>query len=157
MLTVSGSKSQPGSGVPAAGFANKSDNFVNAPSVTFRQKSGPSTALKVTGSHSSKATTCATLGGFSSSGAAGTKLSVRAATKKLARRVFILVLLPYLRGNDADSIHAARFVTMEMFCRRLEEAALPQGFFSAEGFVGGLATPVAGRGFEGEAGWGVQK
>src|SRR5437667_7481490 len=66
MLSVSGSKSQPGSGVPAAAFANKSDNFVSAPSATFRQKSGPSAALKVTGSHSSKATTCARLGGSSS-------------------------------------------------------------------------------------------
>src|SRR5438552_6725585 len=64
MLTVSGSKSQTGSGVPAADFTNKSDNVVTAPIATFRQKSGPSAALKVTGSHSSKATICARLGGF---------------------------------------------------------------------------------------------
>src|ERR1700676_1334815 len=62
ILTVSGSKSQPASGVPEATLANKSDNVVNAPSVTFLQKSGPSAALKVTGSHSSKATTCGRLG-----------------------------------------------------------------------------------------------
>jgi hypothetical protein len=37
---------------------------VNAPSATFLQKSGPSAALKVVGSHSSKATTCTRLGGF---------------------------------------------------------------------------------------------
>ncbi len=36
--------------VPAAAFANKSDNVVNALSVTFLQKSGPSAALKVAGS-----------------------------------------------------------------------------------------------------------
>src|SRR5437016_6213316 len=92
MLTVSGSKSQPGSGVPAAAFANKSDNFVSAPSATFRQKSGPSAALKVTGSHSSKATTCAELGGSPCSSAAGRKLKVRAA----AKIVRVLILFSFL-------------------------------------------------------------
>src|SRR5258707_13434599 len=67
MRSASGSKSQPGSGVPAAAFANKSANFVAAPSATFLQKSGPSAALKVAGSHSAKATTCATLGELFSS------------------------------------------------------------------------------------------
>src|ERR1700738_2798496 len=67
MCSASGSKSQPGSGVPLATFANKSANFVAAPSATFLQKSGPSAALKVAGSHSSKATTCARLDELSSS------------------------------------------------------------------------------------------
>jgi tetratricopeptide (TPR) repeat protein len=42
MWTVSGSKSQFGSGVPAAASANKLSNVVNAPRVTFLQKSAPS-------------------------------------------------------------------------------------------------------------------
>src|ERR1700704_4093282 len=98
MWTVSGSKSQLGSGFPAFAFANRSVNFVDAPSATFLQKSGPSAALKVPGSHSSKATTCATLGGFSWSCSAGAKLSVKAATKRLTMRVLILVLLLSVQG-----------------------------------------------------------
>src|SRR5260370_33919477 len=64
LLRVSGSKSQPGSGVPAPALANKSDIVVAYPSAaraTLAQKFGPSAALKVLGSHSSKATTCAGL------------------------------------------------------------------------------------------------
>jgi hypothetical protein len=45
MSTVSGSKSQPGSGVPAFAFENRSVSFVVAPSATFLQKSRPSAAL----------------------------------------------------------------------------------------------------------------
>src|SRR5260221_2894781 len=67
MRSASGSKSQPGSGVPLATLANKSANFVAAPSAAFWQKSGPRAALKVAGSHSSKATTCTRLGGLPSS------------------------------------------------------------------------------------------
>src|SRR5947209_4430906 len=70
MRSVSGSKSHFGSGLPAAASANKSSNVVNAPSATFLQKSAPSAALKVAGSHSSKATICARLGGFSCASAA---------------------------------------------------------------------------------------
>src|SRR5713226_7581578 len=95
MLTVSGSKSQPGSGVPAAASANKSDNVVNAPSVTFRQKSAPSAALKVAGSHSSKATTCAALGDFSCSSSIGmAPANIEQAPSKpnFAKVIFIIVL-----------------------------------------------------------------
>src|SRR5882762_3294622 len=69
MRSVSGSKSQLGSGVPAAASANKLSNVVNAPSATFLQKSGPSWALKVAGSHSSNATICARRGEFPSASA----------------------------------------------------------------------------------------
>src|SRR5215475_8870267 len=64
IVSESGSKSHLGSGFPLCAAANKSANFVEAPSATFRQKSGPtaSGALKVVGSHSSSATTCATPG-----------------------------------------------------------------------------------------------
>src|ERR1700693_2834403 len=79
MLSVSGSKSHFASGVPAAASANKSSNVVNAPSATFLQKSAPSAALKVAGSHSSKATTCAILGRFSCAGAAEIALSCASA------------------------------------------------------------------------------
>src|SRR5664279_340542 len=60
---MSGSKSQPGSGSPPAALANKSERGVEAPSAALRQKSGPNSALNVVGSHSSKATICATGGG----------------------------------------------------------------------------------------------
>src|SRR5207244_13152253 len=99
MLTVSGSKSQPGSGVPAFAFANRSVNFVAAPSATFLQKSGPIAALKVPGSHSSKATTCAILGG-SSPCVPPANIKPPANTKPPASKpnfatvVFIMVLLP---------------------------------------------------------------
>src|SRR5437899_10934902 len=129
MLRVSGSKSQPGSGVPAAAVANKSDNVVNAPSVTLGQKSGPSAALKVVGSHSSKATTCAGLAEVSPLWAdaafawgwlwangcvapPGIKLTVRATTKNVARRlivrVFILVLLRVFRNCARESAAGMR-------------------------------------------------
>src|SRR5215472_16367816 len=64
MVIASGSKSQLGSGLLLAAFANNSAKVVDAPTATFLQKSGPAAvgALKVAGSHSSKATTCATLG-----------------------------------------------------------------------------------------------
>src|SRR5262249_53650344 len=62
ILSVSGSKSQPWSGCPAAAFAHKSDNVVNAPIVTFLQKSGPSAALKTNGEHSTKDTNDASRG-----------------------------------------------------------------------------------------------
>jgi hypothetical protein len=60
MCNTSGSKSHLGSGVPACASANKLDNVVNAPREMFLQKSAPSAALKVVGSHSSRATTSAT-------------------------------------------------------------------------------------------------
>ena len=63
-----GNTSSARSGVPAAAFLNKSDNVVKAPSVTFLQKSGPSAALKVIGSHSSKATICTSRGECASAG-----------------------------------------------------------------------------------------
>jgi hypothetical protein len=58
MLIVSGSKSQPGSGVPAAAFVIRLGKVVEAPSVTFLQNPGPAAvgALNVFGSHSSNAT-----------------------------------------------------------------------------------------------------
>src|SRR6201987_1637607 len=56
---VSGSKSQLGSGVPAAALANRSLKVVENPRAMFLQKSGPMAALKVVGSHSSRATICA--------------------------------------------------------------------------------------------------
>src|SRR5579863_9577298 len=64
IVNLSGSKSQPGSGVPAAANANRLANVVLAPRVTFLQKSAPAAegSLNVTGSHSSKATTWAGLG-----------------------------------------------------------------------------------------------
>jgi hypothetical protein len=56
ILTVSGSKSQLGSGWPLRAESNSLSSGVNAPSVTFLQKSAPSAALKLDGSHSSSAT-----------------------------------------------------------------------------------------------------
>src|SRR5262245_8108296 len=67
-VASSGSKSQPGSGVPAAALLNRSCSVVakpRAPSATLWQKPvppSPSAALKVVGSHSSSATTCTKLG-----------------------------------------------------------------------------------------------
>lgn len=58
----------PRSGVPAVALLNKSDNVVKATSVTFLQKSGLSVALKVIGSHSSKATICTSRGECASAG-----------------------------------------------------------------------------------------
>src|SRR5258705_13285758 len=87
MWSVSGSKSQPGSGVPAAALANKSFKVVanpSAASATFLQKSGPRAALKVTGSHSSRATTWARAGGFD---CAGAKVAP-ANTKQLASNAY---------------------------------------------------------------------
>jgi len=46
IVDLSGSKSQPGSGVPVSANANGSDRMVNAPSVTFLQKSGPTAIQK---------------------------------------------------------------------------------------------------------------
>src|ERR1700736_6501743 len=69
ITNFSGSKSQPGSGVPASADVNKADSVVLYPSATFRQKSAPApaggVALNVTGSHSSNATTWAMLGDLS--------------------------------------------------------------------------------------------
>src|SRR6266404_6755094 len=122
---MSGSKSQPGSGVPAAAFLNKSDNFVNAPSVTFLQKSGPSAALKVTGSHSSKATTCATLGGCSFSFSCASACVAPANIKQPASKpnfttvIFITVLLPFCSGirsgkrRAAYDVHGRRVLSLE--------------------------------------------
>src|SRR5580704_5163570 len=72
ILRVSGSKSQPGSGVPPPASANSSWRVVKAPMVMFLQKSGPrpgfslalGSALKVVGSHSSRATICTGVGGL---------------------------------------------------------------------------------------------
>src|SRR5262249_59100084 len=63
MVIESGSKSQLGSGVPAATLAKRSCSVVCAPSATLWQKPpplSPRAALNVTGSHSSSATTWAT-------------------------------------------------------------------------------------------------
>src|ERR1041384_2403645 len=62
MLMSSGSKSQFGSGVPAAALAKRSSSVVVAPSATLWQKPvppSPRAALNVVGSHSSNATTWA--------------------------------------------------------------------------------------------------
>src|SRR5246127_6013273 len=65
IFSVSGSKSQLGSGVPAAASAKRLASVVDAPREMFLQKSAPSAALKVAGSHSSRATTCASRGASS--------------------------------------------------------------------------------------------
>src|SRR5450759_2157891 len=83
MWSVSGSKSHFGSGVPACASANKSDNVVNAPSATLLQKSGPSAAVKLLGSHSSKATTCTRLGGFACASASVAPANIKQPTSKL--------------------------------------------------------------------------
>src|SRR5262252_7292242 len=62
MLRVSGSKSQLGSGCPSPASVNSLEKDVTAPIATFLQKSGPSMALKLLGSHSSRATICAIAG-----------------------------------------------------------------------------------------------
>ncbi len=64
IVIVPGEKFQLGSGVPAAASESKLVNMVLAPNATFWQKPGPAApgSLKVTGSHSSKATICAGLG-----------------------------------------------------------------------------------------------
>src|SRR5215475_5542957 len=62
MVMSSGSKSQFGSGVPAAALAKRSSSVVVAPSAMLWQKPvppSPRAALNVVGSHSSNATTCA--------------------------------------------------------------------------------------------------
>src|SRR6266700_6619464 len=113
ILRTSGSKSQPGSGVPAAAFANRSDKVVlnpSAPSATFLQKSGPSAALKVNGSHSSNATTWERLGAFSCVFACATACVAPINIKQPASRpnliavLLILVLLHFSSGNCAREI-----------------------------------------------------
>src|SRR5882724_1906563 len=113
MVTVSGSKSQLVSGCPSIASLNRSLNVVangaaNA-SATFLQKSGPSTALKVVGSHSSKATICtgvrAIFGSFGASScscagatAVATTESISGAMSNIARtrvvRNLIVIILP---------------------------------------------------------------
>src|SRR4051794_8035934 len=93
MLTMSGSKSQFGSGVPAAALANKSCNLVNAPSVTFLQKPGPSAALKVVGSHSSNAMTCVGLNGLFCDLSCATARVEPANTKQPASRPKLTTLI----------------------------------------------------------------
>src|ERR1700739_3205029 len=96
IVRVSGSKSQFGSGVPAAAFANNVENVVDAPSATFLQKSAPTAvgALKVAGSHSSKETTCAVPGASSPPvQPANRKQQI---TKPNLNRVFVMDLLPFV-------------------------------------------------------------
>src|ERR1700730_10349666 len=96
IVSVSGSKSQFGSGVPAAAFANSAENVVDAPSAMFLQKSGPTAvgALKVAGSHSSKETTCAVPGESSSSIQPAN--NEQQTTKPNFNRVFVMDLLPFV-------------------------------------------------------------
>ncbi len=99
--SVSGSKSQPGSGCPAAALANKSANVVNAPSVTFLQKSGPMATLKVAGSHSSKATIYASRGdcacaGFSCARACVAPANIKTPSSHFLRLIILYSLLFYL-------------------------------------------------------------
>src|SRR5882724_5789444 len=95
MLTTSGSKSQFGSGVPAMALSNRSLSVVEAPSATLWQNAGPSTALKVAGSHSSKATTCAGVCGASCARACVAPASIKqpAIKANFVTIVFIAVLL----------------------------------------------------------------
>src|SRR5258708_2489675 len=102
MVSESGSKSQLGFGVPAATDANKSANGTADPKgVTFRQKPGPSAALNVAGSHSSKATTSARLCGACAPAAAGLRAiradpPIKNMSAMALRTAVILILWPSL-------------------------------------------------------------
>src|SRR4029078_12021695 len=92
----SGSKSQPGSGFPAAALENKSCRVVlkpSAPSATLRQKSGPNAALKVIGSHPSRATICATLDGFSCAPAYRGAAGITKQTNRLSLETIVFKLV----------------------------------------------------------------
>src|SRR6266404_2086136 len=122
---VSGSKSQFGSGVPAAAFANNAENVVDAPSATFLQKSGPTAvgALKVAGSHSSKETTCAVPGASSSPIQPPNRKQQM--TKPSFNRVFVMDLLPFVstvrRGNRRQVEYAAVWVSPAIFAATLTD------------------------------------
>src|SRR6266403_4173227 len=109
MCSVSGSKSQFRSGVPAAALANKSDSVVNAPSVTLLQNAGPSAALKVAGSHSSSATTWAGVGELFCAGdcVAPTNRKPPASKLNLAKMLFI-VILSFLSSNSLGALSSVR-------------------------------------------------
>src|ERR1700675_1327667 len=101
IVSVSGSKSQFGSGFPAAASSNNFENVVDAPSAMFLQKSGPTAvgALKVAGSHSSKETTCAVLGASSwSIQPANRKQQM---TKPSLSSVFVMVFPSSFRLNNS--------------------------------------------------------
>jgi len=90
-------------GVPAAAFANKSDKVVlnpSAPSATYLQKSGPSAALNVIGSHSSNATTCARLGLCSCAVAHLPPTNIKHATIKASLATVVLILIPPWVAED---------------------------------------------------------
>src|SRR5207248_6212191 len=114
-LSASGSKSQPGSGVPAAAFANKSANLVDAPRVTFLQKSAPSAALKVAGSHSSNMTTGAKFGCLLSY-AAPAKIRLPASTPNLAKAILVIIFLPSCCGNRSGQFDGPQ--SMECILRQ---------------------------------------
>src|SRR5260221_3994569 len=116
IVRASGSKSQPGSGVPAWALENRSVNTVNAPSVTFLQKSAPSAALNVVGSHSSNATTCTVAGVGASSSCAAPANTRPAATNPTFIKVNLDIIPPLFfhhfggtwRQSGADTVHSAR-------------------------------------------------
>src|SRR5580700_672446 len=100
IVSASGSKSQPGSGLLAWALENRSFSTVNAPSVTFLQKSGPSAALNVVGSHSSNATTCTEAGGGASSSCAAPANTRPAATRPTLIKVNLDINPPLCFSNS---------------------------------------------------------
>src|SRR5206468_2806793 len=92
----------------AAAFANRSWSVVAKPSgasATFLQKSFPRAALKVSGSHSSKATICAEVDVFSGAAASVTAASVTQATIRASfAALFVMLFLPSVvfREGGAD-------------------------------------------------------
>src|ERR1700739_1015865 len=126
IVRVSGSKSQFGSGVPAAAFANNAENVVEAPTATFLQKPGPAAvgALKVAGSHSSKETTCA-VPGVSSSPIQPANRKQQTA-KPSFDSVFVMDLFPFVstvaRETAGSVTYAAVWISRAIFAATLADA-----------------------------------
>src|SRR6266478_4518366 len=97
MCSVSGSKSQLGSGVPAAASSNSFWKVVDAPSATLWQKAVPSISLKVGGSHSSSATTCAGVGELLCASACVAPANRKQPASKLnLAKILFMVILSFL-------------------------------------------------------------
>src|SRR6266849_5489841 len=138
---------------------------------------GPTAALKVVGSHWSWIRIANGLRAAINAMEAAIGINVRV-TAAVSSSFFMVKLLLFRRQIEPwwcgyypcckicqDEKICARWSTRAwrgqlgaQFDRAQEGVAgLLQGFFSAGGFAGGLGAAVAGRDFEGEAGWGVQK
>src|SRR5690242_2576522 len=109
MVSWSGSKSQPGSGFPFWTPMSRSSSLVDwwkVGSVTLWQYPpplSPSAALNVSGSQSSNATTCATLG--SQGGSATARVTHATATQPASRvtTVILCILDPSCSGGRDDA------------------------------------------------------